>query len=187
MKKPIYKKWWFWLIIVVLVVAIGSSAGGDDTTVDNDTSDATVNNNEETTINNEQSVEKKTSFALNETYTDSIQSITVTAVEEYNGYSQYTKPTEGNIVIRAYVKFKNLSSSSDNYVYSGDFDCYANNKVCSKFIWHEDKNDLVSGNLTPGRETEGWIYFEVPANSTSIELEYEVSIWGPSVIKFILL
>lgn len=169
--KKLIKKWWFWVIIVLVIGIIGAaSSTTEETSNAGDTTHST-----EASTTEKPKVENKGYYDINETYSTKKENITITEWEIWTGYmSELITPTEGNIVVRAYVKYKNNSSNNDQYFSEYSFDCYANNKACSIFIWHEDSADFVGGNVGPGREAEGWLYFEIPENFSSLELEYEL-------------
>lgn len=172
MKTPIYKRWLFWLIIVFAILTVIIGVTSEDTVEDNEDIVNNDQHTENTDVPSDTTI-TKTTYKLNETFSDTIQSVTITAVEDWTGYTEFTAPTAGLKIIRIYVKYANISSSTDTYIYSGDFDCYVDDKVCESYIFHEDVADLKSGSISPGRKTEGWIYFQVPTTYNSIELEYE--------------
>ena len=97
---------------------------------------------------------------------------------EWSAYDEFYDPNEGCGVYGVYVTVTN-NGNSEEYVYSGDFKLYANNMACSEYIW---KDELPGSNLSPGRAVSGWLYFNVPLNATSIELEYVYDYRGSKVV-----
>ncbi len=48
-------------------------------------------------------------------------------------------------------------------------------------------DDILSfGSLSSGRKISGYVYYEVPVNATSIEVEYETSFWTNKKAYFIV-
>lgn len=50
--------------------------------------------------------------------------------------------------------------------------------------WIVDDNGL-DGKLSSGRESEGSVYFEVPEDAESVELEYDINLWQSDKIIFV--
>ena len=44
---------------------------------------------------------------------------------------------------------------------------------------------LKDATLSAGREAEGAVYFEVPTDAESIELEYDINFWQSDKIIFV--
>lgn len=42
-----------------------------------------------------------------------------------------------------------------------------------------------NGKLSAGRESEGSVYFEVPEDAESVELEYDINLWQSDKITFV--
>lgn len=64
----------------------------------------------------------------------------------------------------------------DKYVSMYDFDCYADGTLCDMTYVMLDE-DVLGGNLSPGRNLSFRTCYIVPKNAKSIELEYEVNMW----------
>ena len=86
----------------------------------------------------------------------------------------FLQPEDGYMYIRLKISANN-TSSSDRYISSFEFECYADGKKESSTIVGDDI--LEGGNLSSGRNTDGYIYFSVPADAKEIEVEYETSFW----------
>ena len=64
-----------------------------------------------------------------------------------------------------------------------DWECYADNSKVDQ-SWIESDNGL-DATLSAGREAEGAVYFEVPTDAESIELEYDINFWQSDKIIFV--
>lgn len=173
-KKPVTKKWWFWAIIaIVLIVIIGvaGGSGGDDSAnkVDTNVQQTSEASNNNTT---EKTEEAKNVFNVGDSVTDGGLKITYVSAEEWSGYNQYSKPAEGNKIIK--VAF-NFSNEGDVDAYINSFYCYADNQTASDYLNIDDYFSVYT--LSAGRSTSGNFYFEVPEDAEEIELEYEVNFW----------
>ena len=162
----------FILVVIVLGMLFGTSNNnGSKTTLNNETNGGTT-----TTTTKE--------YSVGEIYEDSNIAIKYVALDEnFTGYNRYASVKDGYKVIRAEFEFENLSTS-DHYISSADFDCYADGYSCEKFYSVND--DGISATLSTGKKTKGAVYFEVPKDATSIVLEYELNFWTSERIKFIV-
>ena len=101
--------------------------------------------------------------------------ITLNEAADLNGnHSRYSQPKNGYKYIRVYFIIKN-TNSSDRYLSSYDFTCYADDAKMEEYIWGD--NTLESGKISNGRNIQGYVYFEVPKNAQKIEIEYETDWW----------
>jgi ABC-type multidrug transport system fused ATPase/permease subunit len=98
-------------------------------------------------------------------------------------YGWYT-PNSGDKYIMVSVTFEN-NSDYDKYVSLYDFDCYADNATCEQKYGLDD-NDFINTNLSSGRNVSFKIYFEVPKDAQSIELEYETNSWSDKKVIVVL-
>lgn len=73
------------------------------------------------------------------------------------------------------VTFTN-NAKTDRYVSSIDFQCYADDSICDE-KYGLDSDSFIGTSLSSGRKTSGRIYYEVPEDAQSIELEYETDFW----------
>ncbi len=107
----------------------------------------------------------------------------VAANENFKDYSEYVKVKAGYQIIRAEFEFENVGTSNQ-YISSYDFDCYADGYNCDSFWSVEDSS--FSTTLSAGKKAKGVVYFEVPENSESISLEYNVDTWNDKTVEFIV-
>ena len=116
-------------------------------------------------------------YTLGETATAGDTTLIVSKAE-WCGYEEFFEPNEGCGVYGVQVTVTNIGNSEE-FVYSGDFGMYANNMACEDYIW---KESLSGATLSPGRAVSGWLYYSVPLNATSIELEYIYDYSGSKVV-----
>ncbi|MBQ8210719.1 MAG: DUF2116 family Zn-ribbon domain-containing protein [Clostridia bacterium] len=179
-KNPVTKKWWFWVIIVVVVIALFSavSGGGDDADVSSDSGDSVVEQNDgETTTEADDG-----KYYVGDKITDNGVEITYVSAEKWTGYSQYSAPADGNMIVRIALEVVN-NGTSDFGITMYDFNCYADNQAMSEY-WNAD--DWISATVSSGRSASGYVYFEVPANAESIEIEYETNYWTDEKAVFVV-
>lgn len=181
-KKPIYKRWWFWVLIIVLVIAIGSgnSSNEKNTTL----TSGTAQNGTENQESQKTTEDVKTEYSLGEIFKNSNIAIKYVSLDEnFTGYSEYAQVKAGNKVIKAEFEAENLGSS-DEYFYSGDFNCYADGYDCDDF-WSVDDNSFGS-TLSSGKKSKGNVYFEVPQDAEKITIEYTLNSFTGDKVVFIV-
>lgn len=186
-KKPVTKKWWFWVIIVVVVIALISavSSGDDSTDTNTDSDNAVVDQNDsETTteIADETTTEAGDGkYHVGDVLNDGDVTVTYVSAEKWTGYDQYSKPETGNMVVR--IKIDVVNNSSEDY-YISSFYCYANNSAASDYYFGDDTFSTLT--VSAGRNASGYVYFEVPENAESIEIEYETNYWTDEKAVFVV-
>lgn len=168
-KKPLFKKWWFWMIVGIIVIVIASS-GGKEATPSTDTPDATNN----TPAQTEATTLQDPYYYAGDVIDASGLKITYVKAEKHEEDNQFLQPDDGYMYIKLYLSVEN-TASSDRYISSFEFDCYADGKKQESYFTSEEA--LEGGNLSSGRKDEGYIYFSVPKDAKDIEVEYETSFW----------
>lgn len=182
-KKSITKKWWFWVIIVVVVIALIGAVGGSDDTdapVDSDNNAVVDQNDDKTTETTTEANDGK--YHVGDKLVENGVEITYVSAEKWTGYSQYSAPAAGNMVVRIELSVVN-NGSTDFGITSFDFNCYADNQAMSEY-WSAD--DWISATVSSGRTASGYVYFEVPENAESIEIEYETNLWTDEKAVFVV-
>lgn len=184
-KKPIYKKWWFWLIIVIVIFAITGGNSNNNSTTDSSKTTLTSGDTESTTsTTNETEQISKTDYNVGEIFENSNIAIKFVSVDEdFKGYSQYADIKDGYKVLKADFEFENVGST-DNYVSSYDFNCYADGYDCESF-WSVD-NSSFSSQLSSGKKSTGSVYFQIPIDSAKVQLEYTLNSWTSEKVIFIV-
>lgn len=163
------------LLAIVMVVtslsscalmAVGAiaSAASDDSTQTNETNNTNVSVKKST---------PKTKYYVNETYEiKDLGTITFNSVNEYESDNRYTQPKENYKYIVLSFTIKNTSKEEEYFYYN--FECYADNIQCESHYFYDEMNNslYIGDNIGSGRIVKGNIYFEVPIDATSIEVEY---------------
>ena len=109
--------------------------------------------------------------------------ITFVAAESYESDNEFIEPKEGYEFWKLDFSFENTSDSDKSVSSMMDWDGYADNTKIDQ-TWIGDENGL-DATLSPGRNTQGSIYFEVPIDAESIEIEYETNMWSEEKIVFV--
>ena len=58
-----------------------------------------------------------------------------------------------------------------------DFKCYADNTACEQKYVTSVVGDFMNTNLSVGRNVSFKTLYAIPADASSIELEYEANVW----------
>ena len=106
--------------------------------------------------------------------------ITLQKAEDWSSDNMFIKPNDGKKFIRAYFVIENTNSSS-RYLGSYDFTCYADNAKADMSIFG-DETLALGADVSSGRTLQGYIYYEVPLNAQSIEIEYNSDWWGNKAV-----
>lgn len=144
-------------------------------------------NTSQTVSTNKKQEEVRSSSAQTEStmispgYSFDANGVTVT-INDFNldftdyddNYGLYA-PSTGKKYICIEVTFTN-NAKTDRYVSSIDFQCYADASICDE-KYGLDSDSFIGTSLSSGRKTSGRIYYEVPEDAQSIELEYETDFW----------
>lgn len=166
----------FGIIAVILIFslfAIGS--GSDKASV---SSDSASDNNKTTTQKAEEPVKVK----VGETLTTNTLKITYKSSADDKG-AQYFPAASGNKIIKLTFEIENISST-DQIVSVYDFKCYSDDVASSAYYYGD--NGLSTTTLSAGRKATGNVYFEVPQNANSIDVEYETNYWSGNKAIFVV-
>ena len=109
--------------------------------------------------------------------------ITYESAGEYKSDNEFLHPKDGCVYWEFKFKFENISDTDQSVSTMMDWECYADNSKADQ-TWITDDNGL-DGKLSAGREAEGAVYFEVPKDAESIELEYDINFWQSDKIIFV--
>lgn len=166
----------FGIIAVILIFslfAIGS--GSDKASV---SSDSASDNNKTTTQKADEPVKVK----VGETLTTNTLKITYKSSADDKG-AQYFPAASGNKIIKLTFEIENISST-DQIVSVYDFKCYSDDVASSAYYYGD--NGLSTTTLSSGRKATGNVYFEVPQNANSIDVEYETNYWSGNKAIFVV-
>ena len=106
--------------------------------------------------------------------------ITYLSCEEYVSDNMFVVPAEGYRFVTCEFEFENVGTS-DEFVSSFEFDCYADGMNC-KGVYIRD--DELSATLSAGRKTKGTVTFEVPIDAEVIEVEFLSNYWTSNRVVF---
>ena len=177
-RKAWYKRWWIWFLMgmgtLTLLAAARAGILSPVSKSEKSISDSAVKKGSETESTTERAQsEKKKSFGIGETFTDNGFDITLVSSDKFEDYSDFHTPDKGCYVLRVNFEMYNGSSTKKSYG-STYFECYADNKPVKQwYAYEENTNELtLIDELTPGREVTGSVYYEIPEDSESIEIEF---------------
>lgn len=193
------------LVVVVALIVIGAVAGGgedSDSASDSDpkkVNDSSVNDSEKEKSGEEtekesdakdgeekdgetSAEEPQNEFKVGDVIEASDLKISFNGAEEYVSDNEFMQPKDGNVYYKMDFEFENISDS-DQHVSSFYFKCYADGYDMEQS--YMDGMDL-DATLSPGKKTKGSVFFEVPADSKEITLEYETNFWTEDKIIFIV-
>lgn len=166
----------FGIIAVILIFslfAIGS--GSDKASV---SADSASDNNKTTTQKADEPVKVK----VGETLTTNTLKITYKSSADDKG-AEYFPAASGNKIIKLTFEIENISST-DQIVSVCDFKCYSDDVASSAYYYGD--NGLSTTTLSAGRKATGNVYFEVPQNANSIDVEYETNYWSGNKAIFVV-
>lgn len=161
------------VILIFSLFAIGS--GSDKASV---SSDSASDNNKTTTQKADEPVKVK----VGETLTTNTLKITYKSSADDKG-AEYFPAASGNKIIKLTFEIENISST-DQIVSVYDFKCYSDDVASSAYYYGDD--GLSTTTLSAGRKATGNVYFEVPQNANSIDVEYETNYWSGNKAIFVV-
>lgn len=188
-KKKSKKKWIIIAVVaVIIILAVGS--GGSDT---GNGDEAVVNSNAD--VSNSEALSDSASEETTKAPTSGIKagsSVTEDGITiiykscntDFKNYSQYADIKDGYKVIQAVFDFENNSDSDTSL---NSFECYADGVKCEEFYYVDDYSSPTLESVSAGRKLlDAKIYYEVPANAETIELEYQYDYWNEDKFIFVV-
>lgn len=100
---------------------------------------------------------------------------------DFKDYDENAYITDGYKVIKADFEFENVGSSYA-YISYYDFECYADMFSCDTFYFVDDY--YFTSSLKPNEKLSASVYFEVPKDAKTIELEYDSNAYDDGKIIF---
>ena len=167
-------KWIVIAVVAVVVIAVIAAAGGGNETKKTGTVNGDVNNSQEASND---------SFSVGDIVETKDMRISFISAEEYVSDNQFIQPKEGNVFYRMEFEFENISSSDTTLSTLLDWECYADSYAVDQ-SWLQ--NDQLDGTLASGKKMKGAVYFEIPQNAQSIELNYKTDLWSGGKVTFIV-
>lgn len=187
-----------WIVIaVVVIVLIAAVSGGGDNKDKNpqkvgETTTGTASAKEETSGNDadntsdtkqQETEEVSNVFQIGDVVETENFKITFVSAGAYESDNEFLQPKDGCEYWQFEFRFENISDTDQAVSSMMDWECYADNAKVDQ-TWIGDDNGL-DATLSAGRETQGTIYFEVPKNVQSVELEYDINFWQSDKIVFV--
>ena len=179
-KKRSKTKWIIIAIVIVLFIAIVGS-GSSETTVETSSEDNSVSQSAKIeTTNTSTKAIKVGSIVSNNTVKVTYKSCN----NDFKNYSRYADIKSGHKVIQAVFDFENISSSE---IILDGFACYADGAKCESFFFVDDYSDPVLTSISAGRKlTDATVYYEIPIDAESIDLEYSPDYWSNEKYIFVV-
>ena len=183
-----------WIIAVVVIILIAAVSGGGDDKDKNPqkvgeatTGTATVKEETDTKDTSDdktaQEEEVNNVFQVGDVVETENFKITFVSAGVYESDNEFLQPKDGYEYWQFELKFENISDTDQAVSSMMDWECYADNSKVDQ-SWVGDDSGL-DATLSTGRETQGTIYFEVPQDAQSVELEYDVNFWQSDKIIFV--
>lgn len=168
------------LIILVIIIA-AASLGGNDSKVE------TINNSQSSSSDNSSNTNseiKQEKISVGQAITtDNLKISFISCNQDFKDYDEYFGPKSGNKLIRAEFTFENTSSSDKSL---GSFECYADGSKCEDYYYADDYKSPTLETISAGRTLKSVVYYEVPQNAQSIELELEENIITSKKVVFVV-
>lgn len=178
-----------WIIVAVVALFIFAAAagggGGKEKTVATKTGETKPEEQKESGQTQVAATAEEVSnrFSAGDIVETEDLKITFISVEVYESDNQFIQPKDGYEYRKFTFKFENISKKDQTVSSMVNWECYADNSKADQ-TWIGDDNGL-DATLSAGRETTGSIFFEVPVDASSVELEYDVNFWKSDKIVFI--
>lgn len=184
---------WIIIVVVVIILIAAVSGGGDDKDKNPQkvgeatTGTATVKEETDTKDTSDdktaQEEEVNNVFQVGDVVETENFKITFVSAGVYESDNEFLQPKDGYEYWQFELKFENISDTDQAVSSMMDWECYADNSKVDQ-SWVGDDSGL-DATLSTGRETQGTIYFEVPQDAQSVELEYDVNFWQSDKIIFV--
>ena len=187
-----------WIVIaVVVIVLIAAVSGGGDNKDKNpqkvgETTTGTASAKEETSGNDadntsdtkqQETEEVSNVFQIGDVVETENFKITFVSAGAYESDNEFLQPKDGCEYWQFEFRFENISDTDQAVSSMMDWECYADNAKADQ-TWIGDDNGL-DATLSAGREAQETIYFEVPKDVQSVELEYDINFWQSDKIVFV--
>lgn len=184
---------WIIIAVVVIILIAAVSGGGDDKDKNPQkvgeatTGTGTVKEETDTKDTSDdktaQEEEVNNVFQVGDVVETENFKITFVSAGVYESDNEFLQPKDGYEYWQFELKFENISDTDQAVSSMMDWECYADNSKVDQ-SWVGDDSGL-DATLSTGRETQGTIYFEVPQDAQSVELEYDVNFWQSDKIIFV--
>lgn len=101
---------------------------------------------------------------------------------KFESDNEFIQPKDGFKYLYAEFEIENIGST-DKYISSYDFDCFADGSACDQSWYTGD--DALDATISAGRKTKGKVVFEIPEEASTIEFEFLDNYWTSGRVKFL--
>lgn len=186
-------------VLIILIIVISVFSGGNDNdskeTVATKTGEVESHDNSEQIQDNDIPAEVteepidapeevENVFRIGDIVEAKDCKISFLSAGEYDTGNEFLQPKDGYAYYQMEFEFENIGDSDLALSSMLGWNCYADDyKVDQTWIGNENGLD---GSVSPGKKAKGSVYFEVPKDAESIELEYETNFWTEDKIIFVV-
>lgn len=114
---------------------------------------------------------------------DDIKVTLVSVDTDFEDYYSYAFVDEDCNILQANFEFENVGDYSE-YVSYSNFKCFADKFSCDSF--YSVEGSYFYETIEEGKKARGTVYFEIPKDADSIEIEYDGNSYDNSKITFIV-
>lgn len=175
-------------IILLVLGLIGIVGGSNDkpTKVESNINTEILSDNASSDNTSTEVSTEITTFGIGDTAEYRGVSVTLNSIEESDG-SQYNRPTDGNVFLLVNLTIENNSDSdlavSSLLSFSAYQDGYTTN--VSLMALSEKTGEQLDGTIAPGKKMQGTIAYEVPADYSEFEIDYQADMWDNQKFCFV--
>lgn len=168
-------------ILVLSMFAVFALGSGESKTTVSSGDNQQVEDNKSENNADKKEENKQATVHVGEVLTTDDLKITYVSCEDYTDYNEFLAPKDGYKYIKLTLEVENIGKT-DTLISIFDFECYADG-VSMDSSYEEDS---ISATLSSGRKAKGGVYFEVPVDAESIEVEYETDFWSETKAIFVV-
>lgn len=178
------------VVIIILNIAFGGNSNKTATKSGEVTTEESAETPDENTSTDETTVEEPSAEEPDNVFTvgDIVDAedcrITFLSAQEYDTGNEFLQPKDGYVYYQMEFEFENTGNSDLPLSSMLGWNCYADDYKVDQ-TWIGDENGL-DGSVAPGKKAKGSVYFEIPKDASSIELEYETNFWTEDKIYFVV-
>lgn len=169
------------LIIVIALVLIGMITGGEEEKPEKISSNSS---NTESSTSSETKTEEP--LGVGDTAEYKGVKVTLNSITESKG-SQYNKPADGNVFLLVNFTIENNTDSdldiSSMLLFDAYQDGYSTNLSLSALA--EKQGEQLDGTIAPGKKMQGSVGYEVPANYSEFEINYQADVLDSTKFNFV--
>jgi RNA polymerase subunit RPABC4/transcription elongation factor Spt4 len=125
---------------------------------------------------------QQTEYRVGDILQDGNLQIVYAASGVYQEENEYMQPDVGYQYIYIKLAVTNTSDSSDENISFYSFDCYADGYAVDQYYGGDED---LSATLSAGRSTSGYVYFTVPVDAQTIEIEYTTNYFTDEKMTFL--